>query len=211
MNQDDVVKLLFFGPTHLNEGEKVADISRWHSPEVLKSQFNYSTKSDVWSFGVLMWECCTLGATPYGNVVSSDLLPRIRNGARPEQVPFIYDDLYQLFLNCWELDASERPSFDDINCYVKQLMTSVKHSLSFDNRDNIVLPYHLPLLEMKWRISLLKAVFSLFYFIFLTRSNIPSKCATLHRNLSFRNIIKFFTQICDYQKFFFKYKILDFS
>lgn len=96
-----------------------------------------------------MWECCCLGATPYGNIVAADLLPRIRNGARCEQPPFVYDDLYQLFLNCWELDAKERPTFLEINNYLRQLMTCIEHTLTFNKRDSSALPYHLPLLETK--------------------------------------------------------------
>uniref|UniRef100_A0A336LZZ6 CSON012999 protein n=1 Tax=Culicoides sonorensis TaxID=179676 RepID=A0A336LZZ6_CULSO len=150
VNQDEEVKLIFFGPTHFDLNGKTIDTRRWDAPEVLKSQYNhFSTKSDVWSFAILMWECCCLGATPYGNIVAADLLPRIRNGARCEQPPFIYDDLYQLFLNCWELDANERPTFLEINNFLKQLMTSIEHTLTFVQRDGIQLPYHLPLLELK--------------------------------------------------------------
>lgn len=150
VNQDEECKLIFFGPTHFGENGRTIDTARWSAPEVLKNYHNHTSKSDVWSFAVLMWECCTLGGTPYGNVSSADLLPRIRNGARPEQVPFIYDDLYQLLLNCWELDARERPTFEEINSYLKQMTsTSIEHTLSFKTRDGIVLPYHQPLLEIK--------------------------------------------------------------
>lgn len=149
INQDEEVKLGFFGPTHFDENGKTIDTRRWDAPEVLKNSLVHSTKSDVWSFAILMWECCCLGATPYGNIVATDLLPRIRNGARCEQTPFIYDDLYQLFLNCWELDAKERPTFVEINNFLKQIMTSIEHALTFNRRDGIQLPYHLPLLEIK--------------------------------------------------------------
>ncbi|XP_063699112.1 putative inactive tyrosine-protein kinase Wsck [Culicoides brevitarsis] len=149
VNQDEEVKIGFFGPTHFDENGKTIDTRRWDAPEVLKNINSHSTKSDVWSFGVLMWECCCLGATPYGNIVATDLLPRIRNGARCEQTPFMFDDLYQLLLNCWELDAKERPTFAEINNFLKQLMTSIEHALTFNRRDGIQLPYHLPLLEVK--------------------------------------------------------------
>jgi endothelial-specific receptor tyrosine kinase len=141
--------LQIFGPTLFDEAGKPFETARWHAPEVLKYS-NHTFKSNVWSFGVLMWEICTLGATPYGNNIPTiDLFARIRNGARPEQSPFIFDDLYQLFLNCWELDAKERPTFTEITNYLKTLTTSINHVLSFDRRDGIILPYHLPLLEIK--------------------------------------------------------------
>jgi Protein tyrosine and serine/threonine kinase len=97
-----------------------------------------------------MWEISTLGATPYGNNIPTvDLFSRIRNGARPEQSTHIFDDLYQLFLNCWELEQKDRPNFNEITTYLKQLTTSINHVLTFDRRDGIQLPYHLPLLEIK--------------------------------------------------------------
>lgn len=150
VNQDEECKLIFFGPTHFVSTEKVLDQARWHAPEILKSNFNYTSKSDVYSFGILMWEMCTLGATPYINTPSADLLPRIRNGTRPEQPPFIFDDLYQLFLNCWELDRDSRPTFEEINSFLKQLTaTSIEHTLSFKKYDGIVLPYYQPSLEVR--------------------------------------------------------------
>lgn len=90
-----------------------------------------------------------IGATLYANITSQDLLSRIKNGARPEQPSFVYDDLYQLLLNCWEIDPSERPSFTELKTALKHLMTEPRHALSFDRRDGVVLPYYLPLLEIK--------------------------------------------------------------
>lgn len=99
-----------------------------------------------------MWECFCLGATLYPNIPASDLLPRIINGARPEQPTFIYDDLYQLFLNCWEMDPADRPTFTEIKTILSQLLTAPKHALSYDLCENgaaVIVPYHLPLLENK--------------------------------------------------------------
>lgn len=141
------IKVSLFGPIVYAEDSKKVDISRWLAPEVLRFQ-NYSPKSDVWSFACLAWECCTLGATPYANITSQDLLPRIKNGLRPEQPAFVYSDLYQLFLNCWQLEPSERPDFEDVAFNVRQVLTSPTHALSFRRDERVVLPYYLPLLEI---------------------------------------------------------------
>lgn len=142
------IKVSLYGPVAYIEDGKKVDIARWLAPEVLRFQ-NYSPKSDIWSFACLAWECCTLGATLYANITSQDLLPRIKNGLRPEQPPFIYSDLYQLFLNCWQLEPSERPDFEDVAFNVRQVLTSPTHALSFRRQeDGAVLPYYLPLLEM---------------------------------------------------------------
>lgn len=144
----DQIKLSIFGPPRLADHEKQIDISRWMAPEVLRFQ-HHSTKSDVWSYACLAWECCTLGATLYANITSQDLLPRMKNGLRPEQPAFIFNDLYQLFLNCWQIEPSERPDFEEVAFNVRQALTSPRHCLSYDRLDNILIPYYLPLLELK--------------------------------------------------------------
>lgn len=146
------IKLTIFGPTLYDDQGKGLDLSRWLAPEVLKFQ-NHTKQSDIWSIGCLMWECCCLGGTLYPNISSGDLMARIKNGARPEQPTFIFDDLYQLLLNCWEMDANDRPTFSEINTVLNQLLTAPTHALSYNSRDrsggNVILPYYLPLLEMK--------------------------------------------------------------
>lgn len=147
------LKVSIFGPTlYSNLGDEnptQVDDERYFAPEVLKFQ-NFSFKSMVYSWALVAWEICCLGSTCYGNVPTSDLLPRIKKGFRPEQPSFIYDDLYQLFLNSWEIDANERPSFTDINVTIKQLQTSPNYALNYNNQmSNINLPHYLPLLEIK--------------------------------------------------------------
>ena len=57
---------------------------RWLSPEAIKDN-TYSNKSDVWAFGVLLWEIATLGGFPYNNVADKDLLNQLTEGMRLEQ------------------------------------------------------------------------------------------------------------------------------
>ncbi|XP_037956162.1 putative tyrosine-protein kinase Wsck [Teleopsis dalmanni] len=147
---DSKIKLSIFGPIPFASNRQKVDITRWLAPETLRHQ-HYSTKSDVWSFGCVAWECCTLGGTLYANIANSQqLLDAIKCGARPVQPDFVYQDLYQLLLNCWQLEPSERTTFDDIAYNVRQLMTSPKHALCFDRTPNNAidtLPYYLPMLE----------------------------------------------------------------
>ncbi|XP_055690850.1 putative inactive tyrosine-protein kinase Wsck [Lutzomyia longipalpis] len=146
---DDEAKLSIFGPTLFTEENKIIDLTRFQPPEVLKFQ-NYSSASDVWSFGCLMWECCTVGGTLFPSVPAVDLLGRLKNGVRPEQTPFLFDDLYQLMLNCWQLDSRERVTFTEIaNSLHQMVATSPRHVLDFDRRNRVTLPYYLPLLEIK--------------------------------------------------------------
>lgn len=154
ITRQSTIKLCVFGPTlycNLDEENlnKQVEDERWYAPEALKFQ-NFSFKSDVWSYGLVAWEICCLGATPYGSVPTSDLMSRIKKGLRPEQTPFIFDDLYQLFLNCWEADLNERPTFSEILMTIKQLQTSPNYALNYNNENyDVKLPFYMPLLELK--------------------------------------------------------------
>ncbi|XP_002070559.3 putative tyrosine-protein kinase Wsck [Drosophila willistoni] len=147
------LKLSVFGPLHfINSNRQQLDQSRWLAPEVLRNSHHHSSKSDVWALACVAWECCALGGTPYANVVANgqQLLEALRAGVRPAQPAYVYGDLYQLLLNCWQLEPSERISFEDVAFGVRQLMTSPRHALAFDRPMNALdtLPLYLPMLEI---------------------------------------------------------------
>jgi len=135
----------------MNIARQQPDHNRWLAPEVLRHQHHHSTRSDVWSLACVAWECCALGGTPYANAVASNqqLLEAIRSAVRPAQPAYVYGDLYQLLLNCWQLEPSERSSCEDVAFGVRQLMTSPRHALSFDRVAGGLdtLPPYLPQLE----------------------------------------------------------------
>ncbi|EDQ90206.1 receptor tyrosine kinase [Monosiga brevicollis MX1] len=86
---------------------------KWMAPESLKSRI-YTTKSDVWSFGVTMWEIFSLGGTPYKEHQNRDVLSFLESGHRlpsPRQAPVEFDDIARM---CWVLEASDRPSFSEL-------------------------------------------------------------------------------------------------
>lgn len=149
-NSAYTIKLSVFGPTLYsigNDGSKnMIDEERWYAPEVFRFQ-KYSHASDVYSYGLILWEMCCLGATVYGSVASNDLLSRIKKGIRPDKYPFISEDMYQLMLNCWELDPQERLEIGEVTGHLKQMQTSAMHYINY-NYDG-QLPYFLPLLEIK--------------------------------------------------------------
>lgn len=145
---DETAKISCFGATPIDNHGKLIDLTRWNAPEVLRFQ-HYSDRSDVWSFGCLIWECCALGGTLYPSINSNDLIARIKAGVRPDRIPFVFDDINQLMFNCWQLEPSERPTFSDISFTLRQFLSSPQHILSFKRQEGHLLPYYLPLLEVQ--------------------------------------------------------------
>ncbi|XP_067412173.1 tyrosine-protein kinase Fes/Fps isoform X2 [Emydura macquarii macquarii] len=87
---------------------------KWTAPEAL-NYGRYSSESDVWSFGVLLWEAFSLGATPYGSLSNTQTREAVDQGVRldpPEQCP---EEVYRLMQRCWEHEPWKRPSFSTIH------------------------------------------------------------------------------------------------
>ncbi|KFQ09035.1 hypothetical protein N330_10422, partial [Leptosomus discolor] len=83
---------------------------KWMALESLQTQ-KFTTKSDVWSFGVLMWELLTRGASPYPGVDPYDMARYLLQGSRLLQPHHCPDTLYGVMLSCWAPTPEERPSF----------------------------------------------------------------------------------------------------
>ncbi|CAH1776165.1 unnamed protein product [Owenia fusiformis] len=86
---------------------------RWMAPESLLDG-KYSSMSDVWSFGVLMWEVHTRGGTPYADIDSYAIKYFITSGQRLEKPPLTPDDVYAIMWYCWDKDSHSRPTFKDL-------------------------------------------------------------------------------------------------
>ena len=81
----------------IDRGERY-DMTRWCANEALRSGgAASSSKGDVWSFGCLLWEVATLGATPYSGVRTRDVGVRVMRGLRLPQTGYMSDDLYQVY------------------------------------------------------------------------------------------------------------------
>ncbi|CAJ0923954.1 unnamed protein product, partial [Mesorhabditis belari] len=85
---------------------------QWMSPESIESGY-YTQASDVWSYGILLYELFTLGDRPYPGIPLEEIYPRVRNGVRNEKPKFAHDDLYNFMLKCWNSKTKERPLFKD--------------------------------------------------------------------------------------------------
>ncbi|XP_061165652.1 hepatocyte growth factor receptor-like [Saccostrea echinata] len=86
---------------------------KWMAPENLEKGI-YSPKSDVWSFGVVMWELLTRGSKPYPEVDGWDMLKYLKDSRRLPKPAKCPELLYTKMINCWNLDPDQRPTFSDL-------------------------------------------------------------------------------------------------
>ncbi|XP_073780355.1 tyrosine-protein kinase receptor UFO isoform X3 [Danio rerio] len=94
---------------------------KWIAIESLADRV-YTTKSDVWSFGVTMWEIATRGQTPYPGVENSEIYDYLRQGNRLKQPPDCLDSIYSLMFSCWLLSPKDRPSFEMLRCELEKVL-----------------------------------------------------------------------------------------
>ncbi|XP_033122318.1 muscle, skeletal receptor tyrosine protein kinase-like [Anneissia japonica] len=86
---------------------------RWTSPEALWDyQFTY--QSDVWSFGILLWEIFTNALKPYNGMSHEEVFMKVRQGYRLGCSKDTPKDVYEIMKNCWAAEASDRPSFQTV-------------------------------------------------------------------------------------------------
>lgn len=83
---------------------------RWMSVEAMQ-QMKFTLRSDIWSFGVILWEIYTYGEIPYGKIHDLILQIKIEEGLRLEQPAECPQELYDMMMKCWNADAQERPDF----------------------------------------------------------------------------------------------------
>ncbi|XP_028306635.1 hepatocyte growth factor receptor isoform X2 [Gouania willdenowi] len=96
---------------------------KWMALESLQTH-KFTTKSDVWSFGVLLWELMTRGAPPYSDVNSFDITVFLLQGRRLLQPEFCPDALYTVMIECWHPKPERRPSFSELVSRIKSIFTS---------------------------------------------------------------------------------------
>lgn len=86
---------------------------RWTALESILTQV-YDSRSDVWSFGVVLWEIGTLSAFPYEKIPDSFIQQYLQLGKRLERPEICTDELYDLMKKCWEPNPSDRPTFAEL-------------------------------------------------------------------------------------------------
>lgn len=86
---------------------------KWLALECIRNRI-FTSKSDVWAFGVTIWELLTFGARPYENIAAKDVPELIEIGHKLPQPEICTLDIYCILLTCWHLDADSRPHFKEL-------------------------------------------------------------------------------------------------
>uniref|UniRef100_A0A8C5L8P7 receptor protein-tyrosine kinase n=1 Tax=Jaculus jaculus TaxID=51337 RepID=A0A8C5L8P7_JACJA len=129
-----------FDGTYETQGGKIP--IRWTAPEAIAHRI-FTTASDVWSFGIVMWEVLSFGDKPYGEMSNQEVMKSIEDGYRLPPPVDCPAPLYELMKNCWAYDRARRPHFLQLQAHLEQLLTD-PHSLrtiaNFDPRVTLRLP-----------------------------------------------------------------------
>ncbi|XP_076159386.1 hepatocyte growth factor receptor isoform X2 [Alosa pseudoharengus] len=96
---------------------------KWMALESLQTH-KFTSKSDVWSFGVLLWELMTRGAPPYSDVNSFDITVFLLQGRRLLQPEFCPDGLYNVMIECWHPKPERRPTFSELVHRISAIFSS---------------------------------------------------------------------------------------
>ena len=92
---------------------------KWIAPESIFYN-KFTTKSDVWSFGILMTEIISKGKQPYPGKKNKDVVAMIEAGERMEKLEGCSDVLYSIMLKCWEMNPNDRPTFEQVKGFLLQ-------------------------------------------------------------------------------------------
>ena len=111
---------------------------KWLAPEALLKG-HFTMQSDVWAFGVLLWEIMTLGGNPYPSVLMENLYELLRSGHRMECPDKCPSEVYQIMRECWHSNPLLRPNFAKLNQDIKKLTPEVNDNESEKKRNIFLL------------------------------------------------------------------------
>uniref|UniRef100_H3DGS2 receptor protein-tyrosine kinase n=1 Tax=Tetraodon nigroviridis TaxID=99883 RepID=H3DGS2_TETNG len=102
---------------------------KWIAVESLADRV-FTVKSDVWAFGVTMWEIATLGMTPYPGIQNHEIYDYLLAGHRLKQPAGCLDEIYEIMSSCWRPDPSERPLFPQLREMLEKVAEKLPESCS---------------------------------------------------------------------------------
>ncbi|KAF6090774.1 hypothetical protein HJG60_012164 [Phyllostomus discolor] len=143
LTDNNIVKICDFGlardiykdPDYVWKGDARLPL-KWMAPEAIFDKV-YTIQSDVWSFGVLLWEIFSLGASPYPGVqIDEEFCRQLKAGTRMRAPDYSTPEIYQTMLDCWHSECTQRPNFSDL---VGRLGDLLQANVQQDGKDYIPL------------------------------------------------------------------------
>jgi len=110
---------------------------RWCALEVLQYG-TFSFQSDVWAFGVVLWEMFSYGMIPYTGMSNAEVIEKVITGYRlnsPENCP---DQIYKLMFTCWNAQPERRPTFKQLYDGIKNIWVQCKQNQPVNNLTNVI-------------------------------------------------------------------------
>uniref|UniRef100_A0A3Q3WXE9 Receptor protein-tyrosine kinase n=1 Tax=Mola mola TaxID=94237 RepID=A0A3Q3WXE9_MOLML len=140
------IKITDFGLARLldvNEKEYNADGGKmpikWMALECIHYR-KFTHQSDVWSYGVTIWEIMTFGGKPYDGISTRDIPDLLEKGERLPQPPICTIDVYMVMVKCWMIDADSRPKFKELTAEFTRMARDPQRYLVIQGDDRMKLP-----------------------------------------------------------------------
>uniref|UniRef100_A0A8C5PSE2 receptor protein-tyrosine kinase n=1 Tax=Leptobrachium leishanense TaxID=445787 RepID=A0A8C5PSE2_9ANUR len=108
---------------------------KWMAPESIFEGI-YTIKSDVWSFGILLWEIFSLGVNPYPGIpVNAHFYKLLRSGFQMDPPFYTTDEIYFLMQSCWAFDSRKRPSFPQLVSFLGYQISNTEATQMYQHMD----------------------------------------------------------------------------
>nr|XP_020748211.1 tyrosine-protein kinase Fer [Odocoileus virginianus texanus]XP_020748212.1 tyrosine-protein kinase Fer [Odocoileus virginianus texanus] len=132
VGENNVLKISDFGMSRQEDGGVYSSSGlkqipiKWTAPEAL-NYGRYSSESDVWSFGILLWETFSLGVCPYPGMTNQQAREQVERGYRMSAPQHCPEDVFKIMMKCWDYKPENRPKFSELQkelAVIKKKITS---------------------------------------------------------------------------------------
>ncbi|XP_036888278.1 tyrosine-protein kinase Fer isoform X1 [Sturnira hondurensis] len=131
VGENNVLKISDFGMSRQEDGGVYSSSGlkqipiKWTAPEAL-NYGRYSSESDVWSFGILLWETFSLGVCPYPGMTNQQAREQVERGYRMSAPQHCPEDIFKIMMRCWDYKPENRPKFGDL----QRELTAIKKKIT---------------------------------------------------------------------------------